>query len=94
MKYVRPQISTVCVGQAASMGSFLLSAGEKGKRYALPNSRVMIHQPSGGAQGQASDIEIQAREILKIRERLNNLYVEHTGQDIETIEKRWTAITS
>jgi ATP-dependent Clp protease protease subunit len=87
MKYVRPQISTVCVGQAASMGSFLLSAGEKGKRYALPNSRVMIHQPSGGAQGQASDIEIQAREILKIRERLNNLYVEHTGQDIETIEK-------
>jgi ATP-dependent Clp protease protease subunit len=69
------------------MGSFLLSAGEKGKRYALPNSRVMIHQPSGGAQGQASDIEIQAREILKIRERLNNLYVEHTGQDIETIEK-------
>jgi ATP-dependent Clp protease protease subunit len=87
MKYVRPQISTVCVGQAASMGSFLLSAGEKGKRYALPNSRVMIHQPSGGAQGQASDIEIQAREILKIRERLNNLYVEHTSQDIETIEK-------
>jgi ATP-dependent Clp protease protease subunit len=87
MKYVRPEISTVCVGQAASMGSFLLSAGEKGKRYALPNSRVMIHQPSGGAQGQASDIEIQAREILKIRERLNNLYVEHTGQDIETIEK-------
>ena len=87
MKYVRPQISTVCVGQAASMGSFLLSAGEKGKRYALPNSRVMIHQPSGGAQGQASDIEIQAREILKIRERLNNLYVEHTGQDLETIEK-------
>lgn len=87
MKYVRPQISTVCVGQAASMGSFLLSAGEKGKRYALPNSRIMIHQPSGGAQGQASDIEIQAREILKIRERLNNLYVEHTGQDIETIEK-------
>lgn len=87
MQYVRPAISTVCVGQAASMGSFLLSAGEKGKRYALPNSRVMVHQPSGGAQGQATDIEIQAREILKIRERLNNLYVQHTGQDLETIEK-------
>lgn len=87
MQYIRPEISTVCVGQAASMGSFLLSAGAKGKRYALPNSRVMVHQPSGGAQGQATDIEIQAREILKIRERLNNLYVQHTGQDLETIEK-------
>lgn len=87
MQYVRPQISTVCVGQAASMGSFLLSAGAEGKRYALPNSRVMIHQPSGGAQGQATDIEIQAREILKIRERLNNLYVKHTGQDLDVIEK-------
>lgn len=87
MRYIRPQISTVCVGQAASMGSFLLCAGEKGKRFALPNSRVMIHQPSGGAQGQATDIEIQAREILKIRERLNNLYVEHTGQDIDVIER-------
>lgn len=87
MQYIRPEISTVCVGQAASMGSFLLSAGAKGKRYALPNSRVMVHQPSGGAQGQATDIEIQAREILKIRERLNNLYVLHTGQDLDVIEK-------
>lgn len=87
MQYIRPQISTVCVGQAASMGSFLLCAGEKGKRFALPNSRVMIHQPSGGAQGQATDIEIQAREILKIRERLNNLYVQHTGQDLDLIER-------
>lgn len=87
MQYIRPQVSTVCVGQAASMGSFLLAAGEKGKRFALPNSRVMIHQPSGGAQGQATDIEIQAREILKIRERLNNLYVHHTGQDIDVIER-------
>lgn len=87
MRYIRPDVSTVCVGQAASMGSLLLCAGAKGKRYALPNSRVMIHQPSGGAQGQASDIEIQAREILKLRERLNNMYVEHTGQDIKKIEK-------
>lgn len=87
MRYIRPDISTVCIGQAASMGSFLLCAGTKGKRFALPNARVMIHQPSGGAQGQASDIEIQAREILKIRERLNNMYVEHTGQDLETIER-------
>lgn len=87
MQYIRPQVSTVCVGQAASMGSFLLAAGEKGKRFALPNSRVMIHQPSGGAQGQATDIEIQAREILKIREQLNNLYVKHTGQDLELIER-------
>lgn len=87
MQYIRPEISTVCVGQAASMGSFLLSAGAKGKRYALPNSRVMVHQPSGGAQGQATDIEIQAREIIKIRERLNNLYVQHTGQDLDVIEK-------
>lgn len=87
MRYIRPDVSTVCIGQAASMGSFLLAAGAKGKRFALPNARVMIHQPSGGAQGQASDIEIQAREILKIRERLNKMYVEHTGQDLETIEK-------
>ena len=87
MRYIRPDVSTVCIGQAASMGSFLLAAGTKGKRFALPNARVMIHQPSGGAQGQASDIEIQAREILKIRERLNKMYVEHTGQDLETIEK-------
>ena len=87
MQYIRPEVSTVCVGQAASMGSFLLSAGEKGKRFVLPNARVMIHQPSGGAQGQATDIEIQAREILKIRERLNNLYVQHTGQKLDVIEK-------
>lgn len=87
MRYIRPDVSTVCIGQAASMGSLLLCAGAKDKRYSLPNSRIMIHQPSGGAQGQASDIEIQAREILKIRERLNRIYVEHTGQDLETIEK-------
>ncbi len=87
MRYIRPDVSTVCIGQAASMGSFLLCAGTKGKRFILPNARVMIHQPSGGAQGQASDIEIQAREILKIRERLNKMYVEHTGQDLETIER-------
>jgi len=87
MQYIRPEVSTVCVGQAASMGSFLLCAGAKGKRFALPNARVMIHQPSGGAQGQATDIEIQAREILKTRERLNNLYVHHTGQDLDLIER-------
>ena len=87
MRYIRPDVSTVCVGQAASMGSLLLCAGTPEKRYALPNSRVMVHQPSGGAQGQAADIEIQAREILKLRERLNQIYAEHTGQDLETIEK-------
>jgi ATP-dependent Clp protease protease subunit len=86
MQFIKPQVSTMCIGQACSMGSFLLMAGAKGKRYALPNSRIMIHQPSGGAQGQATDIEIQAREILYIRERLNRLYVEHTGQPIEKIE--------
>jgi ATP-dependent Clp protease, protease subunit len=87
MRYIRPDVSTVCVGQAASMGSLLLCAGAPEKRFALPNARVMVHQPSGGAQGQATDIEIQAREILKLRERLNQIYVDHTGQDIETIEK-------
>jgi ATP-dependent Clp protease protease subunit len=87
MRYIRPQVSTVCIGQAASMGSLLLCAGAPGKRYALPNARVMVHQPSGGAQGQATDIEIQAREILKLRERLNQIYVEHTGQDLATIEQ-------
>lgn len=87
MQYIRPEVSTVCLGQAASMGSLLLTAGAKGKRFALPNSRIMIHQPSGGAQGQAADIEIQAREILRMRARLNKIYVEHTGQDLETIEK-------
>ena len=87
IKYIRPDVSTVCVGQAASMGSLLLSCGAEGKRYALPNSRIMMHQPSGGAQGQASDIEIQAREIISLRERLNKIYVEHTGQKLSIIEE-------
>jgi ATP-dependent Clp protease protease subunit len=85
MQFIKPQVSTLCIGLAASMGSFLLMAGEKGKRYALPNSRVMIHQPSGGAQGQATDIEIHAREILKTREQLNRIYAERTGQTLEKI---------
>ena len=84
--YIRPDVSTVCIGQAASMGSLLLAAGAKGKRYALPNSRIMVHQPSGGAQGQATDIEIQAKEILALRARLNKIYSEHTGQPLEVIE--------
>ena len=88
MQYIRSPVSTVCVGQAASMGSLLLCAGAKGKRYALPNARVMVHQPSGGAQGQATDIEIQAREILSLRKRLNEIYVHHTGQPIEAIERK------
>ncbi|RED53335.1 ATP-dependent Clp endopeptidase proteolytic subunit ClpP [Aestuariispira insulae] len=87
MQYIRPEVSTVCLGQAASMGSLLLTAGAKGKRFALPNSRIMIHQPSGGAQGQATDIEIQAREILRMRARLNEVYVEHTGQKLKAIEE-------
>lgn len=86
MQYIRPKVSTVCIGQAASMGSLLLAAGEPGMRYALPNARVMIHQPSGGAQGQATDIEIQAREILSLRARLNDIYVTHTGQKLKAIE--------
>ena len=86
MQFVKPDVSTMCIGQACSMGSLLLTAGAKGKRYSLPNSRVMIHQPSGGAQGQATDIEIQAREILYIRKRLNQLYVDHSGQPLERIE--------
>jgi ATP-dependent Clp protease, protease subunit len=85
MQYIRPDVGTVCIGQAASMGSLLLTAGAKGKRVSLPNSRIMIHQPSGGAQGQATDIEIQAREILQLRQRLNEIYVKHTGQPIDTI---------
>ncbi|MEJ0063609.1 MAG: ATP-dependent Clp endopeptidase proteolytic subunit ClpP [Alphaproteobacteria bacterium] len=85
MQYIKSPVSTVCVGQACSMGSLLLAAGEKGKRFSLPNSRIMIHQPSGGAQGQATDIEIQAREILKLRERLNQIYVKHTGQKVDVI---------
>src|SRR6202047_6873 len=86
MQYIRSDVSTVCVGQAASMGSLLLTAGAKGKRVSLPNSRIMIHQPSGGAQGQATDIEIQAREILALRARLNDIYVKHTGQPLEAIQ--------
>lgn len=85
MRYIRPNISTVCIGQAASMGSLLLCAGTKGKRFALPNARVMIHQPSGGVQGQAADIEIHAREILALRDRLNRIYAHHTGKPIEEI---------
>ena len=88
MNYVRPDISTVCFGQAASMGSLLLAAGSKGKRYGLPHSRIMIHQPSGGFQGQAADIDIHAREILSLRERLNQIYADHTEQPIDVIEKR------
>jgi ATP-dependent Clp protease protease subunit len=87
MHYIRPDVSTVCIGQAASMGSFLLAAGAKGKRFSLPNARVMIHQPSGGAQGQATDIEIQAKEILSLRSRLNAIYAENTGQPIKVIEE-------
>ena len=88
MQYIRSPVSTVCIGMAASMGSLLLTAGAKGKRYALPNARIMVHQPSGGAQGQATDIEIQAREILTLRKRLNEIYVHHTGQSIEAIERK------
>ena len=87
MQFIKPDVSTLCIGQAASMGAFLLSAGAKGKRFALPNSRTMIHQPLGGFQGQASDIEIHAKEILYLRERLNELLAQHTGQPIETIER-------
>ncbi len=85
MKFIKPDVSTVCIGQAASMGAFLLSGGTKGKRYCLPNSRVMIHQPLGGFQGQASDFEIHAKEILSIKEKLNRLMAEHTGQDYEKV---------
>jgi ATP-dependent Clp protease protease subunit len=87
MQFIKPNVSTLCIGQAASMGSFLLAAGEKGKRFCLPNSRIMIHQPLGGFQGQASDIEIHAREILSIRARLNEMLAKHTGQDVERIER-------
>lgn len=87
MSYIRPEVGTVCIGQAASMGSFLLAAGEPGKRVALTNSRIMIHQPSGGAQGMASDIEIQAKEILRMRHRLNTLYARYTGKTVEEIER-------
>ena len=87
MRFIKPDVSTMCIGQAASMGAFLLSGGAKGKRYILPNARTMIHQPSGGAQGQATDIEIQAKEILFLRERLNSLLADHTGQTMEVIER-------
>jgi ATP-dependent Clp protease protease subunit len=87
MQYIRPQVSTVCVGQAASMGAVLLAAGSKGKRFALPHSRIMIHQPLGGFQGPAADIDIQAREILRMREELNNILMRHTGQGLKKIEK-------
>jgi len=87
MQYIRPAVSTLCTGQAASMGSFLLAAGEKGMRFALPNARIMVHQPSGGFQGQATDIELHAREILALRDRLNRIYAKHTGQDVEVIAK-------
>ena len=87
MQYIKPRVSTVCIGQAASMGSFLLAAGEPGMRIALPNARIMVHQPSGGARGMASDIEIQAREILRIRQRMNDLYVKYTGRSLTEIEK-------
>ena len=87
MQYIKPDITTVCIGQAASMGSLLLTAGTKNKRYALPHSRIMVHQPSGGVQGQASDIQIHANEILTIRKKVNEIYVTHTGQDIKKIEE-------
>ena len=87
MQYIKPEVSTLCIGQAASMGSLLLSAGSPGKRFSLPNARIMVHQPSGGIQGQASDIERHAQEILSLRSRLNDIYVKHTGQNLKTIEK-------
>ena len=87
MQYIKPDVSTICVGQACSMGALLLAAGAKGKRYALPNARVMIHQPSGGSQGQATDIEIQAREILTLRQRLNEVLANHTGQSLDVIAR-------
>jgi len=87
MQYIKPEVSTLCIGQAASMGSFLLSAGAKGKRYSLPNSRIMVHQPSAGYQGQATDIEIHANEVLALKKRLNEIYSKHTGKSVEEIKK-------
>ncbi|OIP55606.1 MAG: ATP-dependent Clp endopeptidase, proteolytic subunit ClpP [Helicobacteraceae bacterium CG2_30_36_10] len=87
MNYIRPKVATICIGQAASMGAFLLSSGEKGKRYALPHARIMIHQPLGGAQGQATDIAIQAKEILRMKVELNTIIAENTGQSVETVER-------
>lgn len=93
MQYIKPDVSTICIGQAASMGSVLLAAGAKGKRYALPYSRIMIHQPLGGAQGQSTDIQIQAREILRIRETLNEILSRHTGQSVKNLQKIQNVIT-
>ncbi len=87
MNYIRPDVATICIGQAASMGAFLLSSGEKGKRYALPHARIMIHQPLGGAQGQATDIQIQAEEILRMKKELNSILAKNTGQTVKTVEK-------
>jgi ATP-dependent Clp protease protease subunit len=87
MQYIRPDVSTLCLGQAASMAAWLLAAGAKGKRYALPHARIMLHQPLGGVQGQASDIDIQAREILRLREQLNNILTKHTGQSLKRVER-------
>jgi len=87
MQYIKPEVSTLCVGQAASMAAWLLAAGAKGKRFALPHARIMIHQPLGGVQGQATDIDIQAREIIRLREQMNNILVKHTGQSLKKIEK-------
>jgi len=87
MQYIKPDVSTLCIGQAASMGSFLLAAGQKGKRFSLPNSRIMVHQPSAGFQGQATDIEIHANEVLSLKKRLNEIYSEHTGQSVDDIKK-------
>ena len=87
MQYIKPDVSTLCIGQAASMGSFLLSAGKKGKRFSLPNSRIMVHQPSAGFQGQATDIEIHANEVLSLKKRLNEIYAKHTGKSVEDIKK-------
>ncbi len=87
MQYIRPEVSTLCLGQAASMAAWLLASGARGKRYTLPHARIMIHQPLGGVQGQAVDIDIQAREILRLREQLNNILVKHTGQTLKKIEK-------
>ena len=87
MQYIKPEVSTLCVGQAASMAAWLLAAGTKGKRFALPHARIMIHQPLGGVQGQATDIDIQAREIIRLREQMNNILVKHTGQSLKKIEK-------
>ena len=87
MQYIKPEVSTLCIGQAASMGSFLLSAGTKGKRYSLPNSRIMVHQPSAGYQGQATDIEIHANEVMSLKKRLNEIYSKHTGKSVEDIKK-------